>query len=304
MILTDAEAQPLIPKNDPTVACIVLNWNGYEDTLACLDGLSRVCYADLTPVVVDNGSTDDSVVRIRSSYPRTSLIQCGGNLGFAAGNNVGIRHAIAAGFDYVWLLNNDTIPDPNSLQELITKAESDRSLGAVGSVLYYADQPEIVQAWGGGRVWTLFGYAEHAVAAKPDDWFDYLTAASLLVRVEAFQDAGLLDEGFFLYWEDTEFGYRLRRHNWKLGVASKSKVLHKENGSTKGKASIRAYYFTASGIRFLAVVAKHPWLSVTLFVLLRAIKSLLTGQWKKLRYIWQGVQFAFLHIKDPATSGH
>jgi GT2 family glycosyltransferase len=264
--------------------------------------LSRVCYPNLTPIVVDNASTDESLFRIRSSHPRTTVIESGGNIGFAAGNNVGIRQAIAAGFDYVWLLNNDTVPDPGSLQELVRKAESDRRLGAVGSVLYYADSPEVIQAWGGGKVWTLFGYAEHAVAAKPDDWFDYLTAASMLVRREAIQDAGLLDERFFLYWEDTEFGFRLRRRNWKLGVASGSKVLHRENGSTEGKANVRACHFTASGIRFLSAVAEHPWLSITLFVFLRTIKSLLTGHWKKLFYIAQGVQCAIVRTKDRATS--
>jgi GT2 family glycosyltransferase len=266
--------------------------------LACLDGLSRVCYPNLTPIVVDNGSTDDSLIRIRSSYPRTTLIGSGGNIGFAAGNNVGIRKAIAAGFDYVWLLNNDTVPDPGSLQELVRKAESDQQFGAVGSVLYYADSPERVQAWGGGRVWTMFGYSKQAVAAQPDDWFDYLTAASILVRSKAVQDVGLLDETFFLYWEDTEFGFRLRRRKWKLGVASASRILHKENGSTSGKTGLRDSYFTSSGIRFLAVVAPLPWLSITLFISLRIVKAFLTGNWKKLAHIARGLRCALTRNKE------
>ena len=247
--------------------------------------------------MVDNASTDESLVRIRSSYPNTKLVESGGNLGFATGNNVGIRQAIEAGFDYVWLLNNDTVPAPDSLQELINKAESDKHLGAVGSVLYYADRPEVVQAWGGGRVWTSFGYVKHALKAKPADWFDYLTAASMLVRTEALQDTGLLDEGFFLYWEDTEFGFRLRRNGWKLGVASRSRILHKENGSTAGAGNSRARYFTTSGIRFLAAAAEHPWLSILLFVLLRTTKSLLTGDWGKFVQIVQGVRCAIAETK-------
>lgn len=284
-----------MPERFPKVACLVLNWNGWQDTLACLKGLSQIYYPGLTTIVIDNGSTDGSPAKISSSYPNIKIMKSGGNIGFAAGNNVGIRQAIADGFDYVWLLNNDTVPEKESLNELVRKAESDHRLGAVGSILYYESHPSRVQAWGGGRVWSAFGYSTHAVSAKPDAWFDYLTAASLLVRTEAFQQAGLLDESFFLYWEDTEFGFRLRRYNWRLGVASGAKILHKENGSTAGSGGVRARYFTISGILFLSKVARFPWISIPLFLLLRIGKSIVFLQWKKLTFILQGTKYSFVH---------
>ena len=287
-----------MPERFPRVACVVLNWNGWQDTLACLEGLSRVCYPAFTTIVIDNGSTDDSPSKISASYPHVELIESGGNIGFAAGNNVGIRRAIEDGFEYIWLLNNDTIPEKESLTELVRKAESDQRLGAVGSILHYESDPDHIQAWGGGKVSSVFGYATHAVAAKPDAWFDYLTAASLLVRTEAFQEVGLLDESFFLYWEDTEFGFRLRRYNWRLGVASGARVLHKESGSTSGAGGARARYFTTSGILFLSKVAKSPWISIPIFLLLRIGKSIVSGQWKKLGYILQGIEHSIVRREN------
>lgn len=291
-----------MPERFPRVACLVLNWNGWQDTLACLEALSRVCYPAFTTIVIDNGSTDESVAKISASYPHIKLIESGGNIGFAAGNNVGIRQAMAEGFEYVWLLNNDTLPERESLKELVRKAESDHRLGAVGSVLHYEGRPDQVQAWGGGRVSSVFGYSTHAGAAKPDAWFDYLTAASLLIRTEAFHEVGLLDEAFFLYWEDTEFGFRLRRYNWRLGVASGARVLHKENGSTAGSGGVRARYFTSSGILFLSKVSRFPWISIPIFLLLRIGKSFVCCQWKKLGFILRGIESSIVHRNDRSRS--
>ena len=96
----------------PNIACIILNWNGSQDTVDCLDALQHCTYSSFSVIVVDNGSTDDSVARIRTAHPGILLLESGQNLGFAGGNNIGIRHALVHGADYVWLLNNDTQPAP------------------------------------------------------------------------------------------------------------------------------------------------------------------------------------------------
>jgi GT2 family glycosyltransferase len=118
----------------PRVTCILLNWNGWGDTLDCLAALKESSYPHLDVMVVDNGSTDESVARIRAANPGLTLLETGLNLGFAAGNNVGVRHALKNGADYVWLLNNDTRPAPHALSALIDKVQTDRRIGAVGSV--------------------------------------------------------------------------------------------------------------------------------------------------------------------------
>src|ERR1700730_5456094 len=108
------ELTPALDSN-PRVACIVLNWNGWSDTIECLDALYQCTYLNVTVIVVDNGSTDDSVASIRGAHPDVLLIESGTNVGFAGGNNIRIRHALAHGAYYLWLLNNDTKPAPDAL---------------------------------------------------------------------------------------------------------------------------------------------------------------------------------------------
>jgi GT2 family glycosyltransferase len=277
-------------RTEPKVACVVLNWNGWRDTLECLGALKRVAYASCTIIVVDNGSTDDSVERIREAAPDVALLHSGSNLGFAGGNNVGIRHALDQKADYVWLLNNDTQPRSGALTELVAKAVSDPRLGEVGSVLLYAHDVTQVQAWGGGRVSLWSGRSEHARSERPDEWFQYLTAASVLLPRAALEDVGLLDEGFFLYWEDGDLSFRLRSKGWRLGVAARSIVLHKEHASTGRNRRLIDRYVVSSGIRFLHKHSPAPAISIGLFLLLRIFKRLLTGQFNRLTDITGGIK--------------
>jgi len=119
----------------PKVSCIVLNWNGWEDTLRCLAALEDTTYKNLQMIVVDNHSTDDSVERIKNAHPDTLVIEASANLGFAGGNNLGIRYALENGTEYVWLLNNDTVPAASALSELVSKALADRrTAGLLGQL--------------------------------------------------------------------------------------------------------------------------------------------------------------------------
>src|ERR1700712_1112236 len=135
----------------PEVVCVVLNWNGWRDTLPCLESLYAQDYARLRVLVVDNASSDDSVDRIRAAFPAAELVQSGTNGGFAAGCNVGVRLALKRRPEFIWLLNNDTVAPPDTLAKLVAVAADERT-GIVGSVLRYADKPAMVQAWGGGSV--------------------------------------------------------------------------------------------------------------------------------------------------------
>lgn len=260
----------------PPVACIVLNWNSWQDTLACLAELKGIEYGNLTVIVVDNGSTNDSVTRIRQAHPAVELICTGRNLGYAGGVNAGIRPALERGAEFLWLLNNDAKPSPNALSALVDKALEAPDLGAVGSVLMYMSAQAEVQAWGGGRVNCWLGRSAHATSGKEDRWFDYLTGASLLLRRAALEQVGLFDDGFFLYWEDTDLGFRLRRRGWRLGVAAESVVLHKEGASSGDRRRVDRHS-TASGIRFLRKHAPIPWISVPMFLAARIANRLVRG---------------------------
>lgn len=274
----------------PPVTCVILNWNGWRDTLECLEALKRSTYSNLSIVVVDNGSANDSVARIKSSRPDILLLENGQNLGFAGGNNIGIRHAIVHGAEYVWLLNNDTWPASDALTALVAKAMTDDCIGAVGSVCYFADAPSKVEAWGGARVNLWIAYGRNSTEPRKDDWFHSLNGTSILVSVAALKDAGLLDEGFFLYWEDTEFCLRLRKRGWRIAVAPDSRIEHKVHGSTAGDRIKLDRYQTASGLRLLKLHSPAPRFASILFLTIRFARRLARLQFERCRSVWDGIQ--------------
>ncbi|MGA2019607.1 MAG: glycosyltransferase family 2 protein [Candidatus Sulfotelmatobacter sp.] len=274
----------------PQVVCIVLNWNGWKDTLDCLKALEECTYPNLMVVVVDNGSTNDSVDRIRSARPDIQLLESEENLGFAGGNNIGIRYALTHDADFIWLLNNDTKAAPGALSALVAKALTDEGIGAVASICYYADAPSMVQAWAGSRVNLWIGYGRLSTEPQRDNWFHSLNGTSMLVARRSIEDAGLLDEGFFLYWEDTEFCLRLRKKGWRIAAAPDSHVLHKVNASSGGNKLMLDRYQTASGLRLLRFYSPAPRFASLVFLAVRFSRRLLRLQFARCRSVWAGIQ--------------
>ncbi len=273
----------------PEVTIVVLNWNGWSDTLECLASLERLHYSNHRVIVVDNGSTDDSVFHIRRRFPDVELLETRRNLGFSAGCNVGIARALEHGADFVWLLNNDTTVDPQALTGLVRTAMSDRRTGATGSAIYSARRRRHLDAWGGGRVNFWLGRSRHAVRPVPDGAIHFLTGASILISRPVLERVGLLDEGFFMYWEDADYCYRLRRAGYKLAVAGESRIWHKGSASV-GKASPQMdTYFNASAARFFRRHSRVPQFSLWTGVLLRLMKRILAGKWDHARAVWAGV---------------
>jgi len=264
----------------PTVFCVVLNWNGWRDTIPCLQSLIEQDYPALQVLVVDNASTDDSVHRIREAAPAIELLQSDANRGFASGCNLGVRHALERGADFVWLLNNDTIVSPDTLTKLVAAAV-DPQTGMVGTVLRYAHNPEEVQAWGGGSVSRCMGYSTHYLGPTSLDSNSFLTFASVLLRRALMETVGLLDEGFFMYFEDSDMCFRARAAGWQLAVASDTAVLHKEGGSTRPEPKSRTAradrIVTASGLRFLRRHGRPRSIAPILFVLSKLGKRVLRG---------------------------
>jgi GT2 family glycosyltransferase len=264
----------------PSVCCIVLNWNGWRDTVLCLESLRKSDYPQLAILMVDNGSTDDSVRLIRERCPWVEVLETHANLGFAGGNNRGIQVALDRGVKYIWLLNNDTIVETGTLTALVETAESDPSLGEVGSVLFFTEHPDKVQDWGGGAVNLWTGTSRHYFEPVAPEKLDFISAASVLIPSHVLRQIGLLDEGYFMYWEDTDLSYRIRAAGWKLGVAPSATLLHKESGSTGPKTAILENYISTSGIRFFSKFAPLPWVPIFFLVFGRAARRFLIFEWK------------------------
>jgi GT2 family glycosyltransferase len=272
------------------VYVILLNWNGWKDTLACIDSLKRLTYPEYRILVVDNGSTNDSVHRIRTAFPDVPILEAGSNLGFAGGCNLGIRHALAQNAVFIWLLNNDTVVEPYSLQAMVEVAESDERIGAVGSVLYWMAEPSRVQAWGGGWVSFWTGRWGHHYLPAPLGKLHYLTGASLLVRREALEDVGLLDEQtFFMYWEDTDLCFRFRKRGWKLAVAERSVIFHKQAASTGKDSPLLAFYGAKSSFRFFLRHSPFPVWTITIGTSGRIFKRMLRLQSGQMKAVIKGM---------------
>lgn len=271
--------------NQP-VDVVVLNWNGWQDTLACLSSLQNLDYPSFRLLLVDNGSTDGSIEHIRAAMPSLELLPTGVNLGFGGGCNIGLRHALARGADYVWLINSDATVDAGALSALVREAEAHPKVGAVGSVLYEADQPNRVQLWGGGTVNLGLGRAQHRMAAGA---LDFISGASILLRRAALEEVGLFDQvTFFMYWEDTDLGFRLRKAGWQLAVANDSCVWHKQSASLGKGSPLLDEYFTRSAFRFFKRHAPFPQVAMTLLLGRMLVKRLLMGHWHRVKSVLKG----------------
>lgn len=268
------------------VDVVVLNWNGWSDTVVCLASLQKQDYANFNLLVVDNGSTDGSVFQIKKAMPSVELLQTGVNLGFGGGCNVGIRHALAHGADYVWLINSDATVDPGALSALVCVAEKNPTLASVGSVLYEADSEHQIQLWGGGSVNRWLGRSRHQISPAA---LDFISGASVLLCRTALEEVGMFDEAnFFMYWEDTDLGFRFRRAGWQLAVAEDSRVWHKQSASLGKRSPLLDEYFTRSGVRFLRRYAPIPVISIALMLVMMLTKRVLMGEISRARAVLKG----------------
>ncbi len=274
-------------------ACILLlNWNGWGDTIECLESIFRSVPPDVRVIVCDNASTDGSVEKIQAwaeghldtivpvdhplretSWPpvqkpitfqicdrldvekkggcagavRLVVIHTGGNLGFAGGNNVGLRYVFKNGSeDYVWLLNNDTVIAPGALDALLERMDENSAIGMCGSTLLRYNQPDRVQARGGGWYCKWIGLPWHlGQLGRADDpvdvlrverWMNYVVGASLCVSRTFLEKVGLMCEDYFLFFEETDWAAR-SKGQFRLTYAPESVVYHKV-GQSIGTSSV------------------------------------------------------------------
>ena len=236
-------------KDRPKVAVILLNWNGKEDTLECLASVKQLDYTSYEIVLVDNGSTDDSVDAILKQHPDVTLLQTGENLGYAGGNNVGIRWALEQGADYILLLNNDTIVATDLLSAFVSAAKLLPSGSILGAKIYFYDKPDTLW-FAGGRWRSESNSFEHIGYGQPDsDEFnhkievDYITGCALFANAATFKEIGLLDDTFFLTYEETDWCYRAKAKGHKCIVIPEAKLWHKVSSSFGGADSPLVNYF-------------------------------------------------------------
>ena len=310
------------------VYVILLNWNGWKETIQCLESALRSHYRDFRVIVCDNHSTDESIEKIRDwadgrlaidtgdeinkelrhlvsppvgkpvpyvEYSRAEaerggeagdekvplvLIRNGSNLGYSAGNNVGIRYALKKDSACIWLLNNDTMVEHNALKELVYRVQADDSIGLAGAVIYFADKPAKIQTYGGGKILPVVGVDRFVHSPGK---LHFISGTSLFIRRKVIEQIGLLDEKFFFYWEDADFSRRALTQGWKLAVASNAAVYHKFSASVGGQSLKSDLFKVDSLICYFRKHRKISWvIPVTVNVTGMLINRLLRRQFNRI----------------------
>lgn len=233
------------------IAAVVLNWNGGQDTLDCLASLNASARPFDTVIVADNGSTDGSVQRIRDRFPNVIVVENGLNLGFAGGNNRGIRVALERDSDFVLLLNNDATLDVTALGELLAAVSAHPEAGVLAGKIFFADGSR--RLWYAGAKWHGHKqYFEHVGYGQVDGQMysaatatDYASGCALFARSEVFRKIGLLDERFFLTYEETDFCYRARAAGYEILYVPEARFEHKISASFGGESTpLHDYFYT------------------------------------------------------------
>jgi GT2 family glycosyltransferase len=251
----------------PRIFTIVLNYRDTDDTLRCIRSLRESSYRWQFVVVVDNGSDDRSAAILREGLPATMLITSEENLGYAGGNNLGIRHALKRGADYVWILNPDTEVQPETLERMVRTMTRYPEIGIAGGRVLNGRNGGKTIWFNGGRIdWTTGARTSHIDSGRldsavPDDRIhdvDYVTGASMLVRRQVFDDVGLLPERYFLYFEETDFNVRAHRLGWRMVVDPRARLMHYQRswGSVPGPQYI--YYITRNQLLFASTFSSLP----------------------------------------------
>jgi GT2 family glycosyltransferase len=242
-----------------TETCIlVLNWNNAPDTLECLKSLEHLnCPADV--VVVDNGSTDDSVVLIQQQFPNRALLETRENLGYAGGNNFGIQYALDHGAKYVCILNNDVIVDPDCFAPLAIALEQDAQVGVVTPLVAEMNEPDKVWALGQEVNWQTSlvtrihaGESAPMLRSHPPIEVDAASGTVMMIKREVFEHVGLLDESFYLYHEETDWCLRARQAGYKILAVPASLAWHAVSGTLGQTSPVVDYYMLRNHLRLIA----------------------------------------------------
>ncbi|ETX07957.1 glycosyltransferase family 2 protein [Candidatus Entotheonella palauensis] len=342
---------------EQSVYIITVNWNGWQQTLECLESLFRQRYTAWKVIVCDNGSTDDSLNHIKAwadgyrdatipngfplcdlispavpkpipyiEYHRKEaelgkkehepdvpliLIRTGENLGFAGGNNVGLRYlANRSDYDYIWLLNNDTIVHPDALSTLVSKLQQKASYGMCGATIIYQDNTHLIQTRGGSHhlVWLgqtrYIGFLDSIKMPVIEEVIEHkmscVLGACMLVTKNFIQHVGLLSEDYFLYFEELDWALRAKPHGYKFAYASQAIVYHKEGGTTGGSNLHRsektwtADYFEIRN-RIVLTRKFYPWAlpTVCLSLIITIVNRIRRKKWNRIGMVLRAARDGF-----------
>ncbi|MCB8927710.1 MAG: glycosyltransferase family 2 protein [Ardenticatenaceae bacterium] len=288
-----------------SVSIIVVNWNGRHHLEWCLPTLLAQTYPNFDIIIVDNGSKDDSCEYVQANYPEIRLIALPQNVGFARGNNVGIRASTA---DYIATINNDTKVDPNWLTALVETAEANPNVGMCAAKLLFWDRPDVINSAGicldrAGIAWDRLGGQLNSTSLAPPTPIFGASGGAALYRRAMLNQIGLFDEDFFAYLEDVDLAWRARLAGWDCLYVNTAVVIHHHSATAiegspfKSKLLGRNKVWTILKnypwpllLRYLPAILLYDFGSVAMALLVRRDSSPLYGRLQaipQLTAVWQ-----------------
>lgn len=299
----------------PSVGIVIINWNSFSHTHQCLLSLKKVTYPNFKVFIVDNGSSDGSGNQLEEKHGDFArFIFHHENAGFAGGNNIGIAEVIKQGYDYLMLLNNDTESKPDFLNHLVNRLEKNHTLGAVQPIFFFLLEKNKI--WNAGGKYIPFlgltrtiGYNQVAKEKyNQPKTIDWITGCCFLVSSEIVKEVGMLNEKFFIYYEDVDWSFRIRKAGYRLAYEPKSVVYHEAGMAQKSKVKKEEGYvnpfvhYLRSRNQVWLLRKYTPWYyapSVTLFVAAKYLSFmgyfLFRKRFKKLTFAARGLKEGIFH---------
>jgi hypothetical protein len=283
---------------------ILVNYNGLEDTLACIESLKKIDRNDYEIIIVDNGSADGSLGKLKKlQLDKVIVLDSGGNLGFSGGNNMGINYALEHCSDYVLLLNNDTLVEPDFLTHMIEAEEVYENNAIItAKILYEFDRKTIWYA-GGEFNFKTSRTSSCGINEIDSGKYDlmrpvtFISGCCMLIPVKAIKEVGLMEEDYFLYCEDTDYGCRFTKHGYILAYQPLSRIYHKVSATTSKLSDLMNYYIVRNKLVIIKRHVEKTYRYVAYFyVLLESFKRMVFRE-----YNLKSVIKAYIHFVKGKT---
>ena len=243
---------------EPLIYIVILNYNGFTDTFECVKSLENITYNNFKLVIVDNCSTDDSYEKLKKTFPNYKVIETYDNLGYAGGNNFGVKYVMKQNPEYILILNNDIIVDKNFLSNMLQSIDTD-NIGVLSPKVYFY-KTKIINSFGAKK--TLLNTIKNnyegidedlSIILDKNDYVKYVMGCCMLIKKEVIREFGLFDEKYFMYLEESDFCHRINK-SYKIKVISNSIIWHKNGSSTKttGLNYFTTYYYRRNSLYFIS----------------------------------------------------
>jgi hypothetical protein len=274
----------------PKVVVVIVNWERSADTIECIDSVLNSNVPEMQVLVVDNGSKNGSSEQISHLFPQVTLVSLPQNLGFAGGYNEGIKHALKSGASQIFLLNNDTVIEPETISKLMASPWD----VAVPKILFY-DKPDCI--WSAGARWRAFPPGVVMIGFRQQDGplydtshrLEYATACALMIQRQVLEIVGGFDPEFVNYMEDYDFAHRVKEAGFSMGFVSEAKVFHKVS-QTLGEYTPRRWKYQGKNtVLFYRKNRRFSWWKLWTFLIWVTFRETVTGRFVMLPGFWQGV---------------